>query len=95
MPDIPVPRFDQFYRHPELTRLLHDYAAALPELPYACGLATVHLFARDVSAHPLLPVDGALPVPRPGEVAPRPGASLGADGETRARWEARLAAVGG
>ncbi|WP_108719128.1 o-succinylbenzoate synthase [Miniimonas sp. S16] len=70
-------------------------AGALPELPYACGLATVHLFARDVSAHPLLPVDGALPVPRPGEVAPRPGASLGADGETRARWEARLAAVGG
>ena len=29
---IPVPRFDQFYRHPELTRLLQDYAAALPGL---------------------------------------------------------------
>ena len=32
MPDIPVPRFDQFYRHPELTRLLRDYAAAAPQL---------------------------------------------------------------
>jgi murein tripeptide amidase MpaA len=30
MPAIPVPRFDTFYRHPELTRLLHDYAEALP-----------------------------------------------------------------
>ena len=30
----PVPRFDQFYRHPELTRLLQDYAAARqPVLP--------------------------------------------------------------
>ena len=26
MPDYPVPRFDQFYRHAELTRLLTDYA---------------------------------------------------------------------
>ena len=32
MPAIPVPRFDQFYRHPELTRLLQDYAAAAPLL---------------------------------------------------------------
>ena len=32
MPAIPVPRFDQFYRHPELTRLLQDYAAAAPQL---------------------------------------------------------------
>ncbi|MFY9509786.1 MAG: M14 family metallopeptidase [Rubrivivax sp.] len=32
MPAIPVPRFDQFYRHPELTRLLQDYADALPGL---------------------------------------------------------------
>ncbi len=31
-PPIPVPRFDQFYRYPELTRLLQDYAAALPAL---------------------------------------------------------------
>ncbi len=32
MSDIPVPRFDQFYRYPELTRLLQDYASALPQL---------------------------------------------------------------
>ena len=29
---VPVPRFDQFYRHDELTRLLQDYAAAVPDL---------------------------------------------------------------
>ena len=34
-------------------------AAALPELPYACGLATVQLLGADVVAEPLLPVDGA------------------------------------
>jgi len=32
MPAIPVPRFDQFYRHAELTQLLQDYAAAAPNL---------------------------------------------------------------
>ena len=32
MPAIPVPHFDTFYRHPELTRLLQDYAAARPAL---------------------------------------------------------------
>ena len=32
MAAIPVPRFETFYRHPELTRLLQDYAAALPGL---------------------------------------------------------------
>ena len=32
MPDFPVPRFDQFYRYPELTQLLSDYAQARPEL---------------------------------------------------------------
>ncbi len=32
MPATPVPRFDQFYRYPELTRLLQDYAAAAPQL---------------------------------------------------------------
>jgi o-succinylbenzoate synthase len=40
-------------------------AAALPELPYACGLATVQLLADDVTAEPLLPRDGTLPVVRP------------------------------
>ena len=32
MPALPVPRFDTFYRHAELTQLLRDYAAAKPEL---------------------------------------------------------------
>lgn len=40
-------------------------AAALPDLPHACGLATVQLLADDVAADPLLPVDGVLPVTRP------------------------------
>jgi O-succinylbenzoate synthase len=37
-------------------------AAALPELPYACGLATLDGIAGDVTHHSLVPVDGALPV---------------------------------
>ncbi|HEX6149985.1 o-succinylbenzoate synthase [Nocardioides sp.] len=40
-------------------------AAALPELPYACGLATVQLLTDDLAVEPLLPVDGALPVVTP------------------------------
>ncbi len=40
-------------------------AAALPDLPYACGLATVQLLTGDVVAEPLLPIDGALPARRP------------------------------
>ena len=39
-------------------------AAALPELPYASGLATVNLMEHDVTAAPLLPVGGQLPVRR-------------------------------
>jgi O-succinylbenzoate synthase len=37
-------------------------AAALPELPYACGLATLGALPGDVTATPLTPVDGVLPV---------------------------------
>ncbi|MDQ3982523.1 MAG: O-succinylbenzoate synthase, partial [Actinomycetota bacterium] len=40
-------------------------AAALPELPYACGLGTVSLLEGDVVDDPLVPVDGALAVRRP------------------------------
>jgi O-succinylbenzoate synthase len=40
-------------------------AAALPELPYACGLATASLLVADVVAEPLLPVQGWLDVRRP------------------------------
>jgi o-succinylbenzoate synthase len=40
-------------------------AAALPELPYACGLGTASLLAGDVVADPLVPSDGLLTVRRP------------------------------
>jgi o-succinylbenzoate synthase len=40
-------------------------AAALPELPYACGLATMSLLSGDVTAFPLAEVGGELPVRRP------------------------------
>ena len=42
MPPIPVPRFDQFYRYPELTRLLQDYAAALPSLVQLRSIGKSH-----------------------------------------------------
>jgi O-succinylbenzoate synthase len=67
-------------------------AAALPELPYACGLATVAMFTSEVVAEPLLPVDGLLPVKK---VVPDSTllAAATASAETRAVWEARLARV--
>jgi O-succinylbenzoate synthase len=37
-------------------------AAALPDLPFACGLATLGALPGDVTHHPLSPVDGVLPV---------------------------------
>jgi O-succinylbenzoate synthase len=37
-------------------------AAALPRLPYACGLGTVELLATDVAHHRLVPVGGSVPV---------------------------------
>jgi O-succinylbenzoate synthase len=40
-------------------------AAALPALPYACGLATMSLLAGDVTADPLAEQAGTLPVRRP------------------------------
>ena len=42
MAAIPVPRFDQFYRHAELTRLLQDYAAAVPHLVALQSLGRSH-----------------------------------------------------
>ena len=44
-------------------------AAALPELPYACGLGTATLLASDVTDRPLAPVAGHLEARR---VAPEP-----------------------
>ncbi|HEY5652198.1 MAG TPA: o-succinylbenzoate synthase [Acidimicrobiia bacterium] len=40
-------------------------AAALPELPYACGLATAVLLEGDVTVDPLLPVAGQIEVREP------------------------------
>ena len=42
MPATPVPRFDQFYRYPELTRLLQDYAAAAPQLVQLRSIGKSH-----------------------------------------------------
>ncbi|WP_175007748.1 MULTISPECIES: o-succinylbenzoate synthase [unclassified Cellulosimicrobium] len=69
-------------------------AAALPALPYACGLATVNLFAADVVAEPLVPVDGALPVARPAPSAAALAATA-PDAGTDRRWRARLDRVAG
>lgn len=67
-------------------------AAALPELPYACGLATTSLLTADVVADPLVPINGALPVGR--TVAdPERLAAVAADDETTARWIARFDAI--
>ena len=67
-------------------------AAALPELPYACGLATVQLLEEDIVAESLLPIDGFLSVRR---VAPDAAkidiARAGAAAEQR--WRERLRAV--
>jgi O-succinylbenzoate synthase len=41
------------------------FAAALPELPYACGLATADLLGADVVAEPHRVVDGAIALRRP------------------------------
>ena len=74
-------------------------AAALPELPYACGLATVQLLTDDVVADPLLPVDGMLPVGLPwsypaalDRLAARPGAGRALGG---AGWPRCAAAAAG
>lgn len=68
-------------------------AAALPELPYACGLATVGLLERDVVAEPLVARDGALPVRRPEPVGTALEAAR-ADDPTSAWWVERMARVG-
>jgi len=65
-------------------------AAALPELPYACGLATLQLLDGDVTSQPFRVVDGALTVARP---LPDLVDAVAADEGTTGRWQQRLAAV--
>ncbi len=67
-------------------------AAALPELPYACGLGTAQLLTDDVTVDPMLPVDGAIPVRRP-EIDPAAVERLAAAPDRVAHWEARRAQV--
>ncbi|MEP6760010.1 MAG: o-succinylbenzoate synthase [Sporichthyaceae bacterium] len=65
-------------------------AAALPELPYACGLATLQLLDGDVTSQPFQVVDGALTVARP---SPDQVDAVAADDETTHRWQERIASV--
>lgn len=64
-------------------------AAALPELPYACGLGTGALFAHDVVRSPLVPSGGCLPLESP---TPDPEllAEHAAPAERRVWWLDRL-----
>ncbi|GAA2546466.1 O-succinylbenzoate synthase [Neomicrococcus aestuarii] len=67
-------------------------AAALPELPFACGLGTGSLMTDDVAAHPLLPRSGALDVRK---IEPDQGKLrvLAASEERRSAWVERIRAV--
>jgi o-succinylbenzoate synthase len=65
-------------------------AAALPELPYACGLATLALLEGDVTSAPFDVVDGQLAIARPW---PDVLASVAADDQTERRWRERLLAL--
>jgi O-succinylbenzoate synthase len=65
-------------------------AAALPDLPYACGLGTGGLFVDDI-AEPAVPIDGFLPVtaavPDPARLA-----ALAAAPDRRQWWIDRIRA---
>jgi o-succinylbenzoate synthase len=67
-------------------------AAALPELPHACGLATVQLLTDDLVVAPLLPVGGVLPVGRP-QVDDLALDRLAAPADRDDHWRRRLADV--
>ncbi|GAB3602879.1 o-succinylbenzoate synthase [Microbacterium aureliae] len=64
-------------------------AAALPELDYDCGLGTGSLLAADVTAAPLVPRAGALPVGRV-DVDPQLLARHAAPAARRQWWLARV-----
>lgn len=67
-------------------------AAALPELEHACGLGTGALLGGDVTADPLLPAAGALPV-REVEVDPALVAEHAAPDARLEWWRDRVSAV--
>lgn len=70
-------------------------AAALPDLPHACGLATLQLLDGDVTAGPLLPTDGVLSVADALAVRPDPDAlaAVAAPPDRVRWWQDRLASV--
>ncbi|MFC9772382.1 MULTISPECIES: o-succinylbenzoate synthase [unclassified Pseudarthrobacter] len=67
-------------------------AAALPDLPYACGLGTVSLFESDITRDPLTADDGAITLR---EAAADPGLleQYAATPERRDWWLTRLSRV--
>jgi o-succinylbenzoate synthase len=65
-------------------------AAALPSLPYACGLGTVGLFAQDVASHPLRPVAGELSVDAARSLLPDRLVECAAAPDRRQWWLDRL-----
>ncbi|MFD0482252.1 o-succinylbenzoate synthase [Kineococcus sp. GCM10028916] len=69
-------------------------AAALPDLPHACGLGTAALLAADVTSDPLLPVGGSLPV-GPVRVSPELLERHRAPAERETWWRERLTAAHG
>lgn len=74
-------------------------AAALPELPFACGLNTGPLLARDVVREPLRAVGGVIAVDQPAATMINPGIDpealtrLAATPETTQRWLRRAVDV--
>ncbi len=67
-------------------------AAALPDLPFACGLGTVALLADDVAAQPLVPRGGVVDVAEAAALVPDAGrlVALAAPGDRRDWWLDRL-----
>ena len=66
-------------------------AAALPELPFDCGLGTAALLGADVVAEPLMPVDGHVVVERR-DASPDLLLEHTAAPDREAWWRARLGA---
>lgn len=66
-------------------------AAALPQLPYGCGLGTVSLMAKDVTTHPLVARDGELPLR---DITPEPRLlkEVAASPDRTAWWHRRIEA---
>lgn len=64
-------------------------AAALPDLPFGCGLGTVSLMSKDVTTSPLIAVNGQLPL-RDVEPGPALLHALAAPADRAAYWRRRV-----